>query len=120
MIKYIFEEECLMKNCYIGLGPIESGSFENLCKRLFLFSGSHLKGLKDGFNYAAVGWNKYACYIHFQLDKEVKANKVLSYLGITGDSDYNIISIYDPTDDLTEGSLHVIKMDSYYIAGICK
>jgi len=44
----------------------------------------------------------------------------MSYLGFTGELEFNIISIYDPTDNMTEGSLHVIKMDAYCIAGLCK
>ena len=120
MANNIFEDDCLMKNCYIGLGPIKSSLFRAICERMFLFSGSHLEGPMNGFNFAAVGWNKYACYIYFQLNKEVEANKVMSYLGFTGELEFNIISIYDPTDTMTEGSLHVIEMDAYCIAGLCK
>jgi len=120
MTNHIFEDEYLVKNCYIGLGPIDSRLFHTICKRMFQFSGSELVGPKVGFNYAAVGWNKYACYIYFQLDKEVEANKVMSSLGLSGDSEFNIISIYDPTDNMTEGSKHVIKMDAYCIAGSCE
>lgn len=120
MISTIFEDDCLMKNCYIGLGPIKSSLFRVFCERMFIFSEGSLKGPMRNFNFAAIGWNKYACYIYFQLNKEVEANQVMMYLGFTGESEFNIISIYDPSDNMIEGSLHVIEMDEYCIAGSCK